>query len=191
MKDKNGIKICCKNCATLGFNGGEFYEINADFAPIEAAYQARIAELQAVLADLKKDYFDKIINGDFTTLFRLRRLTEADFEQVENGVSKSKSGKYEFEETSFRLKDKFDDDLGLEVRKCFNLTTKELCWHSLDFKISDGNGDYDEMHFEGDTFADVLESFNNYRAECYLRLGLVPHAAFITTMRDESEVQNG
>ena len=66
-----------------------------------------------------------------------------------------------------------------------NNLSKELCWHSLDFKISDGNGDYDEMHFEGDTFADVLESFNNYRAEFYSRLGLVPHATFITTMREE------
>ena len=186
MNDKNGIKISCVNCAELGLRRCKFCETDAGgFTPSKAAYQARIAELQAEVVNLKEDNFDKITNGEFTTFFRIRRLTEADFEQVENGVSKSKSGKYEFEETSFKLKEKFDDDLGLEVRRCFNLTTKELCWHSLDFKISDGNGDYDEMHFEGDTFADVLESFNNYRAESYSRLGLVPHATFITTMKDE------
>lgn len=53
MKDKNGIEICCENCA---FYDGKFCDIRETFPecsekdyflPTEEAYKARIAELQA------------------------------------------------------------------------------------------------------------------------------------------------
>lgn len=60
MKDKNGIEICCENCA---FYDGEFCDIRETFPkchkrdyflPTEEAYQARIADLENKLTETIK-----------------------------------------------------------------------------------------------------------------------------------------
>lgn len=60
MKDKNGIEICCENCA---FYDGKFCDIRETFpechkkdyfTPTEEAYIARIAELQKELTVIQE-----------------------------------------------------------------------------------------------------------------------------------------
>ena len=50
MKDKNGIKICCKNCLNkmllVNTPGDCALCPNLEFVPSPEAYKARIAELQ-------------------------------------------------------------------------------------------------------------------------------------------------
>lgn len=66
MKDKNGIDVCCENCA---FYDGEFCDIRETFPechkrdyflPTEEAYKARIAELQKELDETEKKLTETI-----------------------------------------------------------------------------------------------------------------------------------
>ena len=64
MKDKNGIEVCCENCA---FYDGKFCDIRETFPecsekdyflPTEEAYKARIADLQSENERLLKEIID-------------------------------------------------------------------------------------------------------------------------------------
>lgn len=66
MKDKNGIDVCCENCA---FYDGKFCDIRETFPechkrdyflPTEEAYKARIAELQNSLDETEKKLTETI-----------------------------------------------------------------------------------------------------------------------------------